>query len=514
MDDSKWFLLVKGDVSGIQGFIFNVKSDGAARELKARSFFIKILIETSIQCLLDEFKVDIADYDQSKISTSGGNFILKLPFIEKYDVIINEVQQVFTKALDTTGLNISINAVPYNPDTDKYGDCLVKLNSNNRKAKYSFYAQDFSFFEPFDKSSFKSGWSKIYEMITGNNAFKIEKGGSSVLNLGSNIVELAGYKTIFNNLGEGRQLSEFLESLIPKQGNGSIKPFNILAASDKQPGNIRNGDCQIIINGGKDGIEKLGILAMDVDGLGAFLENVNNESQHKIIDDQLRCFFNDKLSEIINCQEITYFNERCKINVPLFQNKIYSVTAGGDDSFFVGKWNTILDFALEINKQFHAEFGNHNLTISAGLVIVDPKFPVVRFAEKVEHALSKAKYSYETKGNICILGEVIPWQFLPEIMKRRKVLSKSISSGKFTKGLLEKTRMTIQSVENFTSFRLEDFWKLSYFLRNMRPQNSKEVLNWVKDDIERSAKELSPLEKKVYRLRLPMAARLAEFDQR
>jgi CRISPR/Cas system-associated protein Cas10 (large subunit of type III CRISPR-Cas system) len=34
---------IKGDVSGIQDFIFNVKSEKAARVLKARSVFVEVL---------------------------------------------------------------------------------------------------------------------------------------------------------------------------------------------------------------------------------------------------------------------------------------------------------------------------------------------------------------------------------------------------------------------------------------------------------------------------------------
>lgn len=32
--------LLKGDISGIQEFIFNVQSDGAAKTLKAKSYYV------------------------------------------------------------------------------------------------------------------------------------------------------------------------------------------------------------------------------------------------------------------------------------------------------------------------------------------------------------------------------------------------------------------------------------------------------------------------------------------
>ena len=97
------FIYVKGDVSGIQGFIFNVKSKHAAKELKGRSFFVKLLIEVAIQYLLDEFNIrDVNEIKEYKISTSGGNFILKLPAVSDYAAKIYKAQTIFTKSLQFT----------------------------------------------------------------------------------------------------------------------------------------------------------------------------------------------------------------------------------------------------------------------------------------------------------------------------------------------------------------------------------------------------------------------------
>lgn len=504
-------ILVKGDASGIQDFIFNVKSDGAARELKARSFFVKLLIETCMQSILDKFGVASTGYSDCKISTSGGSFVMKLPRVQNVDAIINDVRNDFTKALQATGLNISIAFVAY--DSDHYKQCLTALNQENRKAKYSFYTSDLGYFEPFQKTVLSNNWTSIYELVSKNNAFKIEKAPSSGLSLRTASIELAGYKITFNNSGQGYLIENYLESLIPRNENGTIKTFEFLAKDDKKIGDDRQGNCRIIANGGRSGIEKLGILAMDVDGLGTFLENVEDETKHQAIDERLRNFFNLRLRDLINSDQLSY-RSQCGTNVPLFRDKIYSVTAGGDDSFFVGKWNTIVDFAIKINEEFRRAFGEEALTISAGIVIVDSKFPVVRFAEKVEHALKRAKYGYATKGNLCILNEVIPWNHMHEIEQRRQTFGKYLQSGIMTKGMLEQARRSIQAIKNFETFEMEDFWKLSYSLREMDNAKSKTILDWLKDDIGSSISAPLTLEKKTYRLRLPLAARLAEFDKR
>lgn len=42
---------IKGDISGIQDFIFNVKSEKAARVLKARSVFVEVLAHQQLDKL-------------------------------------------------------------------------------------------------------------------------------------------------------------------------------------------------------------------------------------------------------------------------------------------------------------------------------------------------------------------------------------------------------------------------------------------------------------------------------
>ena len=92
-------ILVKGDISGIQDFIFNVRSKKAANSIKGRSFFIKVLTEIVIQCLFDEFKIDESERPVRRISTSGGNFFIILPELNDSTNIINSTQILISKSL-------------------------------------------------------------------------------------------------------------------------------------------------------------------------------------------------------------------------------------------------------------------------------------------------------------------------------------------------------------------------------------------------------------------------------
>jgi CRISPR-associated protein Csm1 len=473
MENSIDEILVKGDVSGIQDFIFNVKSDGAARELKGRSFFIKLLIEVAIKYIFDNAGIVGSEINKSKISTSGGNFIIKLPATKKD--VVDQAQRIFTESLQFTGLNISIVSVVY--DENDYSGSIQKLNAKTRESKLQFYTDNYSFFEPHEKSEhLKTAWNTITDKIKNNTHFDIKKlpgSSNSILQIGK--VELAGYKVEFNQTGSFK-LDNYLESLFPLYRN-NVKTFEDLAKF----GSTYNG------------ANKLGILAMDVDGLGKVVEEIKSPVEHSDFDNELKQFFNKKLREMINSH---------------FWNNVYTVTAGGDDSFFVGKWNTMLDLANAINKAFtqHEIFKAKHLSISAGLVIIDPKFPVIRFAELAERALKKAKYKYDTKGNICLFDEVIKWGKLTNINELRKRFRSSKISG----SLLAKARLTaINGLEN--AVKLEDFWKMSYYLRDI---TDPQIIKSIERNISKSTEATSILEKRNYRLITPIASRFAELDKR
>ena len=135
---------------------------------------------------------------------------------------------------------------------------------------------------------------------------------------------------------------------------------------------------------------------------------------------------------------------------------------------------------------------------------------MVRFADLVETALKKAKYKYEgQKGNICIFGEVIKWEMLFKINHLRNLLH----DPNITMGLLAKARISANSVFDYSSFRLEDFWKMGYYLRDMKDKHS--IIKLLEEYIENSiAEKNNSLLRRNYRKILPIAARLAKLDHR
>lgn len=490
------YILVKGDVSGIQDFIFNVRSKKAAKSIKGRSFFIKVLTEIAIRYLFDLFNVSLSQREEYRISTSGGNFFLQLPKDADVEIKIHKAQKEFSKSLRFSGLNIALNYTDY--VKDEYSKCLILLNSNVRENKLRLYGDidqsDFEIifstknkgqFELIDKNE---KWIDITKTINQSDFFTIKELGNFELKINSDSIELVNYTCKFNDdsTSDHFMLNNYLESLFPIE-YGQILDFESLAEKGK-------------------GVRKLGILKMDVDNLGTTLEKISSVSDHKEFDSELNKFFNTRLKDIIET--------KTNNNLYKFQNKIYTVTAGGDDSFFVGNWRTILDLAIDIQSEFsnYSYFQKKGLTISAGYIIVDSKFPVVRFSQLADDALHKAKYKYD-KGNICIFNEVISWKKLNETLLFMKKLDQGVTDK--SKGLLAKSRQAAIKGIDENKISLKDNWEMSYFLRDCNNTNLvEEIRNNIKSFLIKSITSIDQKSRRSYRLILPIAARILELEKR
>ncbi len=531
--------LIKGDISGIQGFIFNVKSDGAARSLKGRSFFLKILLEVAMRLVFDYCDVPKDERRDAEISTSGGNFILKLSLANPNK--IDEVQAILTESLQYIGLNIMLCVVAMEKE---FSNTLKSLNQAVRERKQQLFLGEAHFFDAFDKQHIKdlygntskadkNKWTKITEALKNHKYWKVEKPEKMhykpKFEINGSRILLVDYTASFINDADELKNTRFdlvhhLESVFPKyKYNNDWKK-------------IKKGDIIKFEDLSKDGegIDKLGVLAMDVDNLGKVIEKIKDEKILKNFDAALRQFFNDDLRVLIETEK--YWDKREKRDKLKYHNKVYTVTAGGDDSFFVGKWNTMLDLAIDIHCWFEGfketllDIGIKNsneLSISAALVIVKPKFPVVRFAEMTESALKTAKYRYSSsRGNINIFGKVVKWEVLRENiydirealqplqpnrkgeLKFNQDIQKAISGG-----MLARVRFNTLKALDDEGLRLSQYWELGYFMRNYG-EIGQDLLCIYRDHLDDSFNETDNLKKLNFKLIFPIAARLAELDNR
>lgn len=114
-------IFLKCDISGIQTFIFNVASEGAARELKNRSMYVQGIAESCLQELKDFFKDDTVN----ELYNGGGNFYLAISTNK------NEVE-IQNKITDIQDFYVKGDIFPYFAFINERANIVDSLNDVNR----------------------------------------------------------------------------------------------------------------------------------------------------------------------------------------------------------------------------------------------------------------------------------------------------------------------------------------------------------------------------------------------
>ncbi|MDK2976595.1 MAG: CRISPR-associated protein Csm1 [Candidatus Marinimicrobia bacterium] len=192
---------------------------------------------------------------------------------------------------------------------------------------------------------------------------------------------------------------------IPQSENGGFMTFNELAESP--------------------GFKRLGILRMDIDSLGlifkyGFIAPSLKRSTEKCHDSYYSI---SRLSTLSSRFDLFFSGYLNKIANPDKENLII-IYSGGDDLFLVGQWDHIVQCAGRIQQDFSRFTGYHpSITLSGGITLVPPKFPIHKGADLSGEAESQAKmYSLnnQQKNAITFLDKTLSWNdfFLSETMKK------------------------------------------------------------------------------------------------
>ncbi|MCF6265493.1 MAG: type III-A CRISPR-associated protein Cas10/Csm1 [Desulfuromusa sp.] len=137
----KKFLLVGGDLSGIQKYIFGIDKShaaGVAKMFRARSFYIQMITHTVIIDLLKKLQL----HPVAKIMDAGGRFILLVPAAPRIKAALHdfeyELQQWFyTQFYGVISLNFSYQVELTEADLqqNKFGDGLDRFNDHLEERK-------------------------------------------------------------------------------------------------------------------------------------------------------------------------------------------------------------------------------------------------------------------------------------------------------------------------------------------------------------------------------------------
>lgn len=428
-------LFVGGDLSGIQKFLYNISSKKAAVSLKGRSYYLQQYMENV--CSKIEDAVNQAGAKNTEvIYNSGGKFYLLTDNGEAIRTAIAQCTKVVQEHLwqEHKGqLGISISYVPFTENVDGSVDSGERMNlkcgylwkavnadfhkQKNQKFKDILLGSYDSFFEPLAVG----GQPKVCA-VTG-----IESPDCVKVPVGKGDEDMLVLPSVKQQIQLGEEL----------RNQQHFKTFEDYAQDTK-----------------------LGILRMDVDGLGKrFIDGFKSIKEYKTFSKRLVDFFEKETAKIQK--------------EPAFQDYLNIIYAGGDDLFIVGRWDKVIDFAERIRKEIEASFSKDGLTISGGMAIVDPKFPIAKAAEMAGYAEDVAKqFRNGEKNAFCFLGKTVSWkEEFGYVKSFQQQFVSLIENYGLSKGILHKL-MLYASIAEQNKVRkregkAEDFsyiWHISYYL--------------------------------------------------
>jgi CRISPR-associated protein Csm1 len=529
--------LLKGDVSGIQEFIFNVASKGAAKSLKARSYYVQVVAELCEQYCLSQLK------DSKSFYNGGGNFFIELPDNGMDIEQLQKLQTEIDKELQHDEIYISLSWIKVSEFGD-FGKAWDALSKEANQKKLSKFKTNYDLlFTPFlqqnqkDKQNIR--WQKVVEKIKNDltytslnglfkevcNAFvKENEMQTSLFSLNNPITN---YKSkIVNKLPFWKEYGEKL--------NDYKKYRTKNYGSDEQNLNDNNiidfdgfGDFAAY----RTGTNKIAVLKLDVDNLGkVFKELVHSKESGKAISESFGWFFDDYLFQLWK-KEFDHYRTG-KEEKETYSTSIYPVFAGGDDCFIIGAWDAVLQFAKKLNETFtdfvslaQSEINKKDkdnalkLTLSAGIIIVDPKHPTISISELAEHELKEAK-KRDGKNCISIFGEVFSWEEYNEILNLNNTLITEIKLNDLNRSFLDKIR---QSAKGFGALQknalqgkldMQKIWRLKYYLGRKESDSFKEVEKKLFEPYYNALLKAMTENKETNPALFPVAARLTELHTR
>lgn len=252
------------------------------------------------------------------------------------------------------------------------------------------------------------------------------------------------------------------------------------------------------------GIERLGVLRLDVDNLGLIFKDGfgKHATFGRVV--QLSSMLDFFFSHYIN--KLKFFSwdpvEGLSENLNKFEYKIRElieiVYSGGDDVFIVGHWSVLPDVAIWINEEFRKFTANNdNFSISAGISLFDDKYPIYKAAIEAGEYEDKAKKKErknreanlpKTKNGICFLDKKTPvsWNDFKQIREYvtefYKWINVGINEKKLSKGLISRLYSIYYEYEegkyqNWAKWR----WRASYSLARLAKQYQEQFGDKIRD---------------------------------
>ncbi|MCK9162438.1 MAG: hypothetical protein M0O97_06680 [Arcobacteraceae bacterium] len=461
--------IISGDFYGIQKFIFDgLSSKNAAKILRAKSAFIQLFTEYITKYICKKLGID----EKAILSVTAGKFeIITSSFSESVlkDIQKNINDYFIKNFFGLSGMNL----------------CFVKCTKDDFKQSLKYKNLREKISKEIEKSKFKK-----FDLINQNSVLNYD---STINN--QTLCKLCNFRKIkkehcevceyFVKLGQKLTTSKIDELIISDEFGIQIDSFVCdLVLDEKIKSYVaRDNENRIlefeVLSKNSLGVNAIAVLKADVDNMGNFLKNsdvTNSFENFELFSKTMDSFFSLHIPRIMQEK---------------FKNS-YTVFAGGDDLFLLGSWNTILEFARFIEKEFKSFIKNKDLTISFGISLAKASTPINYLANYTEELLSNAKAIDDKKDAITLFDETVKWQSYKEVFEKLMPTLENLKieddKTTFFYRLLDFCQMSKDVINGDIKATI---WKskLNYvFSRNMKNIDTK-VLNVLNHSIENAPKE-------------------------
>ncbi|ADR19521.1 type III-A CRISPR-associated protein Cas10/Csm1 [Calditerrivibrio nitroreducens] len=516
--DEKAFLMIRGEFFGIQKFIFSEGAESGknpAKILRGRSFYVSLM--TEVAALMMSNKLNLPSFNL--LLNAAGMFVILSDNSKETKDGIQEVNKVindwlFEKFFGEVYFGIAyVEATPSDFSEKHYESLWLDLLTEMDKVKYSRFnllTRD-SIFENYHKQFDNAVSCSLCGRESAEKGAEYGKNCDELIKIGEQLVRkelkyLVLYRKdggkIFNKY-DYEFRSDVGDALLDASKIIDISLFDGFKGFYKSKINTYVATDNYVIKSfeeiakGERGIDALGVFKADVDNLGALfalgLEKKRNVGENK------RLTFSriSQLSRMINNFFAYYLPYKLKKDYP----NTYTVFAGGDDLFLVGRYNDIFKLALELSQDFKRYTGyNNEVTISGGISIFKPNTPIAFMAEVVENNLTHSKKTNDykkPKGYLTFLGAKAKWEDFIKVYEEVKKNSWLVPEAtSFDYKLLELIEMSILLKNknlNMQDLAKNIMWipRLKYLLaRQIKNQNAREELSLFLLDKINTAPEL------------------------
>jgi CRISPR-associated protein Csm1 len=429
-EQAKPFILVSGDYSGIQRYLYDFKrkegdepEKGFAKQLRARSFKVRLFTEHLVQYILKQTNSP----NVHRIFSAGGRLYLLLPNTEltntcliKLHQDINEWSVKFSSG--NLRYNLCWNAIS-EKEIKNFSKQLIILNEQlGEEGAHSLktYLQD----NNWNTSGFvcQEGTINNDEVISNDKSLGKRLPGSRGIALQTLTKPKLEDGLPFADIGlitdeYHQHEAELVYSWdLPSSDDHKCVIRSHIALHTPT---VDDRDDLLTFEELAEraaGRSVLGYIKADVDNLGLIfgigLGKQASISHIASLSRSLECFFGD------------YVNYLIKTRFPL----IYLIYSGGDDLAAVGPWDQALEFIIKLREEFDRYVcQNKSWGLSAGVYISSPKTHILDAMDQAEELLEQAKRC-KGKDRLTYWGASLAWSEAQKSIKLGRQIAEWIQN--------------------------------------------------------------------------------------